>query len=55
MIIGKTEYDKVNARNVELAKRLNAISEILTEGEIDKTPAVFIVDKIKEVIRRQTK
>lgn len=55
MIIGKTEYDRVNARNVELAKQLNTINDILLKSEIDKTPSVIIVDKIKEVIRRQNK
>ena len=53
MIIGKTEYDRVNARNVELARKLSKVDDILTESELNKTPAVFIVDKIKEVIRPQ--
>lgn len=51
MIIGKTEYDRVNARNVELARQLSDINDILIEQELNKTPAVFVVDKIKEVIR----
>lgn len=53
MIIGKTGYDKVNARNVELASQLQKIDDILTGAELEKTPAVFVVDKIKEVIRPQ--
>ena len=55
MIIGKTDYDRVNARNVELARQLSKINDILTEQELNKTPAVFVVDKIREVIRRQNK
>ncbi len=53
MFISKSKYDKVNARNVKLAKDLQTIDNILTEAESNKTPAVFIVDKIKEVIRPQ--
>ena len=53
MILGKTEYDRVNARNVELARELEAINTILTETDLNKTPAVLVVDKIKEVIRPQ--
>ena len=53
MFISKSEYDKVNARNVKLAKDLQSIDNILTEAELNKTPAVFVVDKIKEVIRPQ--
>ncbi len=55
MIVGKTEYDRLNARNVELAKIVSRVNDILTEQELNKTPAVFVVDKIKEVIRRQNK
>lgn len=53
MIIGKTEYDRVNARNVQLASQLQQIDDILTEAELNKTPTVFTIDKIKEVIRPQ--
>ena len=53
MIIGKTEYDRVNARNVELARELEARNNILTEADLNKTPAVLVVDKIKKVIRPQ--
>lgn len=53
MIITKRTYDKVNARNVEIASQLQQIDDILTEAELNKTPAVFTVDKIKEVIRPQ--
>lgn len=53
MIIGKTEYDRVKARNVELARKVESVDDILTEAELNKTPAIFVVDKIKEVIRPQ--
>lgn len=36
-------------------RKLQTIENILTRSEIDKTPAVFIVDKIKEVISNHTK
>lgn len=53
MLITKLKYDKVNARNIELAKDLQKINDIITEAELNKTPSVIVVDKIKEVIRRQ--
>ena len=53
MFISKSKYDKVNARNVKLAKALQSIDNILTEADLNKTPSVYVVDKIKEVIRPQ--
>lgn len=53
MIISRKSYDEVNARNVELARALKNIKDIILKAEIDKTPSVIVVDKIKEVICRQ--
>lgn len=53
MFISTKKYDEVNARNVKLAKDLQTIDNILVEAESNKTPSVFVVDKIKEVIRPQ--
>lgn len=34
-------------------RKLQMIEDILLKAEVDKIPSVYIVDKIKEVIRRQ--
>lgn len=36
-------------------RKLQEIERIIGVAEINKTPSVIVVDKIKEVIRRQTK
>lgn len=49
------EEESVNAeqRALEHFRKLQNIENIVLRAEIDKTPAVFIVEKIKEVIRPQ--
>lgn len=49
----KLKEQAINAeqRAVIHYRKLHKIEMILRQAEIEKTPAVFIVDKIKEVIK----
>ena len=49
----KLEREKNNAelRAVTHFRKLFAIEQIIKKAEEDKTPSVFVVDKIKEVIQ----
>ena len=51
----KKDCANAEQRAVHHFIKLQTIEDILLKAEIDKTPSVYIVDKIKEVIRRQTK
>lgn len=53
MFISTKKYDEVNARLIRFTQEQQKIDDILTEAELNKTPAVFVVEKIKEVIRPQ--
>lgn len=49
----KQESANAEQRALEHFRKLQIIDDILLKAEIDKTPSVYIVDKIKEVIRPQ--
>ena len=49
----KQESANAEQRAVCHFQKLQTIENILIRAEIDKTPSVFVVEKIKEVIRRQ--
>ena len=49
----KQESANAEQRALDHFRKLQRIEDIVLRAEIDKTPAVFIVDKIKEVIRPQ--
>ena len=49
----KEESVNAEQRALEHFRKLQNIENIVLRAEIDKTPAVFIVEKIKEVIRPQ--
>ena len=46
----RSQRDNAEKRALTHFRKLNKIEHILKEEEAKKTPAVFIVDKIKEVI-----
>ncbi len=46
----REQRDNAESRAVAHFRKLNKIEDILRVEELKKTPAVFIVDKIKEVI-----
>jgi hypothetical protein len=49
----KEESANAEQRALEHFRKLQMIENIVLRAEIDKTPSVFIVEKIKEVIRPQ--
>lgn len=49
----KEESVNAEQRALEHFRKLQNIEYILLRAETDKTPSVFVVDKIKEVIRPQ--
>ena len=49
----KQESSNAEQRALEHFRKLQTIENTILKAEIDKTPAVFIVEKIKEVICRQ--
>ena len=49
----KQESTNAEQRALHHFRKLQRIEDIFLRAEIDRTPAVFIVDKIKEVIRPQ--
>lgn len=49
----KKESENAEQRALEHFRKLQKIEDIVLRAEIDKTPAVFVVEKIKEVIRPQ--
>lgn len=49
----KKESADSEQRALEHFRKLQMIENIVLRAEIDKTPSVFIVEKIKEVIRPQ--
>ena len=49
----KEESVNAEQRALEHFRKLQNTENIVLRAEIDKTPAVFIVEKIKEVIRPQ--
>ena len=49
----KQESANAEQRALDHFRKLQKIDNILLRAEIDKTPSVYIVDKIKEVIRRR--
>jgi hypothetical protein len=49
----KKECANSEQRALEHFRKVQRIEDIVLRAEIDKTPAVLIVDKIKEVIRPQ--
>ena len=51
----KEERENAEQRALTHFRKLQSIENILMRAEIDKTPAVYIVDKVKEVIRRLNK
>lgn len=51
----KEKANNAEQRAVVHFRKLQEIENILGRAEINKTPSVIVVDKIKEVIRRQTK
>lgn len=51
----KEKANNAEQRAVCHFRKLQEIENILGRAEINKTPSVIVVDKIKEVIRRQTK
>ena len=51
----KEKANNAEQRAVVHFRKLQEIENILVRAEINKTPSVIVVDKIKEVIRRQTK
>ena len=51
----KEERDNAEQRALIHFRKVQNIENILYIAEINKTPAVYIVDKVKEVIRRLNK
>ena len=51
----KEKANNAEQRAVVHFRKLQEIENILGRAEINKTPSVIVLDKIKEVIRRQTK
>lgn len=49
------ELDNAELRAVTHFGKLNHIENILLQAEMDKTPAVIVLDKIREVITNQSK
>lgn len=49
----KKESENAEQRALEHFRKVQKIEDIVLRAEIDKTPAVLVVDKIKEVIRPQ--
>lgn len=49
----KEECLNAEQRALEHFRKLHSIENIILKAEKEKTPAVFVVDKIKEVIRPQ--
>lgn len=49
----KEECLNAEQRALEHFRKLHNIENIILKAEKEKTPAVFVVDKIKEVIRPQ--
>lgn len=51
----KQESANAEQRALDHFRKLQTIDDILLKAEIDKTPSVYVVEKIKEVIRPQNK
>lgn len=51
----KKELNNAELRAVTHFRKLNKIENILLQAEQDKTPAVIVTDKIREVIVSQNK
>lgn len=51
----RNQRDNAEKRALTHFRKLNKIENIIKNEEAKKTPAVFIVDKIKEVIVGQNK
>ena len=49
----KQESLNAEQRALDHFRTLQKIENIILKAEIDKTPSVFVVEKIKEVIRPQ--
>ena len=49
----KEESANAEQRALDHFRKLQTIDDIILKSEIDKTPAIIVVDKIKEVIRPQ--
>ena len=49
----KEESANAEQRALDHFRKLQKIEDIVLRAEIDKTPAVLVVEKIKEVIRPQ--
>lgn len=49
----KEESANAEQRALDHFRKLQIIEDIIGKAEIDKTPSVIVVDKIKEVIRPQ--